>query len=98
MSGEWQFLFYREDSDADAAFTLCGRVARKNERGLGEIHLLGDGLHFGIGEAARVGKYCQRIAFERIGSKYVPLRHRQTALLLAHVCPVKSRLSCHQER
>src|ERR1700756_648971 len=98
MSGKWKFLFYREDSDADAAFTLGRRVARENERGLGEIHLLGDGLHFDIGESAGIGEYSQGVAFERIRSKYVPLRHRQTALLLAHGCPVQSRMSCHQER
>ena len=73
MSGEWKFLFHREDSDADAAFTLGRGVAGKNERGFGQIHLLGDGLHFGIRESTGIGEYSQRVAFERIGSKYVPL-------------------------
>jgi hypothetical protein len=73
MSGEWQFLFYREDSYADATFTFGRRVAGKDERGLGEIHLFGDGLHFGVGESVGVGEYGQRVAFEGIGSKYIPL-------------------------
>src|SRR5207302_6446756 len=41
-------------------------------------------LHFGVGKATAVGKYSERIAFERTRRENVPLRHCQTPNGLAH--------------
>ena len=61
MSRERQLLLYREDPDPHTTFALRRRIARKNERSLREVHLLGDGLHFTVSEAGRVQKHGERI-------------------------------------
>src|SRR5258706_14636234 len=78
MTGEWQFLLYREDAYTNALLALGGGVAGQNERGFGEVHLFGERLHLGVGESSAVGEYGQRITLERTRREHVPLRHCQT--------------------
>src|SRR5712671_431763 len=78
MTGEWQFLLYREDAHANTVLAFGGSVAGQNECGLGEVHLFGERLHLGVGESSAVGKYGQRITLERTRREHVPLRHCQT--------------------
>ncbi len=49
MAGERQFFLHSEDADANALLALGGGIAGQDECGLGEIHLLGDRLHLGVG-------------------------------------------------
>src|SRR5258706_10817771 len=78
MTGEWQFLLYREDAYTNALLALRGGVAGQNERGFREVHLFGERLHLGVGESSAVGEYGQRITLERTRREHVPLRHCQT--------------------
>ena len=62
MSGHRQLLGGRKDANPH----LCRRMlGRKNERRLGERHLLGDALHLVDGETGRLGKDRELVAFER---------------------------------
>src|ERR1700691_5318007 len=84
MAGERQLFLHSEDAHANALLAFGGGVASQDERGLGEVHLLGDQLHLGIGYAAGVGEYGQRIALERTRRENIPLRHCQAPYWLAH--------------
>src|SRR5580704_2705180 len=84
MTGEGQLFLYGEDAYSHASLTLRRLVTRQDEGGLGKIHLLGDGLHFLIVEAASVGKNSQRVALERPGGENVELNKRKTAKLGIH--------------
>ena len=79
MAGEGQLLLHRKDAHADAPLAFDGWIARQDERGLREIHFLGERLHLGVGQSAAVEEYGQRIAFERTRRENVPLHHRQTS-------------------
>ena len=64
MAGELELLTHGEDAHLDAALALHLRRAGQDEGGLAQIGLARQRLHLLGGEAARIGKDGQRIAFE----------------------------------
>src|ERR1700728_4022041 len=84
MTGERQLFLNSKDTHANATLPFDGWIARQDERGLREIHFLGERLHLGISQSAAVEKYSQRIALEWTRGKNVPLHHRQTSWRRVH--------------
>src|SRR6266481_3225864 len=79
MSGEGQLFIHGEDAHAHAALALRGRIARKDERGFGEIHLAGQRLHLLIAESGGIGEHGKLVALERRRGKNIELDERQSA-------------------
>src|SRR5215470_5368287 len=48
-------------------FPYGGGVARKNERSLREVHLLGQGQHFLVGKTAGIRENGERVSFQGAG-------------------------------
>ncbi len=82
MTGERELFFRGEDADVNAALTFDLGCAREDEGGFGEVGLAGERLHFVVGEAARVGKDGERVAFKRLLGEDVDhgIRERARAL------------------
>ena len=62
-----------EDADLNAAFAFDLRGAGKNEGGLAEVGLAGEGLHLVGGEAAGIGEDGEGVAFERVFGEDIDL-------------------------
>src|SRR5205814_7606022 len=84
MAGKRQLLLHRENAHAHSTFPLGGRIARKNESRLRQIHLLRQRLHLAVAESPRIRKYRERVAFQGRRREYIPLRHGQRACLVCH--------------
>ena len=64
MAGKGQLLADGEDPHLHATLELLLRIAGENEGGFGEVHLLGESLHFAIVQAACISKHCQLVALQ----------------------------------
>lgn len=68
MSGERQFLLYREDAHPHSALAFDGR-AGKDESRLREICFFGERLHLRVGEAPAVENHGECVSFKRSGAE-----------------------------
>src|ERR1700677_348986 len=64
MAGKGNLFGSEEDANVNTAFAFKLRCTRKNEGGFAEVGLASEGLHLRGGEAARIWKNGERIAFE----------------------------------
>jgi len=75
LADSWNWAHAQVSGDAPLAEAMASApgtaiarllaITRQDERSLGEIHLLGDGLHGAIAETGAVGKYSELIALQR---------------------------------
>ena len=77
MSGERQFLLYREDAHPHSALAFDGR-AGKDESRLREICFFGERLHLRVGEAPAVENHGECVSFKRSGAEDIDLNERES--------------------
>ena len=79
MPRKGQFLVHREDPHTDAMLALFLRVAWQDERGLRQVGLARQRLHFGLGQAARISEDGEHIALKCALCKDIHLRPLEPA-------------------